>query len=579
MPHQDGGLRHLLDVVRMLGELALSSTVETLCARAVAAFRRVAADLPFGLIYLFDPDTAVARLAGRWGGEPPARFGAPAVVELAGPIGGSWPLGEVASLARTVLVPDPGTGERALVVPFGGPGAETLEGALVTGIGPQWAVDGDFRAVLQLMAAQLGCALTATRARVAERDRAAALAELREVADAGHALTTSLDTEEIRRAVTDLVLPGHGLWCAVWLVRPDGDTQVNVRAAAEGHNGVLARVFGERGERVRALLGVDDCLSGLRTVTQPIEQDGWPDGWDRGVGRLAVTVPMPARGRVVGAITFGRAEQRVGEIGDLYYLEELARRAALAFDNAAMHAAEQRIALGLQRSLLPRALPEVPEVRLAARYLPGSRGARVGGDWYDTVSLAAGRLGLMIGDVVGHGVQAVARMGQLRTALRSYAVPDRSPAAVLEALDSFLLTGGEARFATCLYAVFQVRTGLLHVANAGHLSPLLLVPGEQPRFVHAGTGVPLGGASRLVPDGTAFFTRRLRMPPRSALVLYTDGVVEGRGETLESGPARLRAALRGEFSSAEEICDRALGAMELGETGRDDATLLVMQRT
>jgi serine phosphatase RsbU (regulator of sigma subunit) len=563
----------------MLGELALSSTVETVCARAGAAFTRVAADLPFGLIYLFDPDTAVARLAGRWGGEPPARFGAPDVVELAGPAGGSWPLGEVASLARTVLVPDPGTGERALVVPFGGPGAEALEGALVTGIGPQWAVDGDFRAVLQLMAAQLGCALAATRARVAEHDRAAVLAELREVADAGHALTTSLDTEEICRAVTDLVLPGHGLWCAIWLARPDGDTQVDVRAA-DGHTRALARAFQERGERVRVPLGVDDCLSGSGTVTRPIGPDGWPDGaWYRGVGRLAVTVPMPARGRVVGAITFGRAEQRAGELGDLYYLEELARRAALAFDNAAMHAAEQRIALGLQRSLLPRTLPEVPEVRLAARYLPGFRGARVGGDWYDTFPLADGRLGLMIGDVVGHGVQAVARMGQLRTALRSYAVPDRSPSAVLEALDSFLLTGGEARFATCLYAVFQVRTGRLHVANAGHLSPLLLVPGEQPRFVHAGTGVPLGGASRLVPDGTAFFTRRLRMPPRSALVLYTDGVVEGRGGTLESGPDRLRAALRGEFSSAEEICDRALRVMELGETGRDDATLLVMQRT
>lgn len=406
---------------------------------------------------------------------------------------------------------------------------------------------------------------------------------MREVADASHALTTSLRAEEICRVVVDLVLPEHGLWCAVWLVRTDelGNERIQlhqhgIRAAHAGHG-----AFDADGAAVRGPLGVDDCLRTLHTITKSLTGAGWPAELPVVDGTIAVTVPMRARGRVVGAITCGRAERDAGEIEDLRYLEELAKRAALAFANAAMYEAEHRVALGLQRSLLPRVLPRVPGLRLAARYLPGAHGTWVGGDWYDSISLPHGRLGLVIGDVVGHGIQAAARMGQLRTALRSYAVRSDSPAQVLDQLDSFVVNAGEVRFATCLYAMFHPGTGELQVANAGHLQPLLLIPGAAPRYVDAGTGIPLGGASQLVSgsgERSAFSTRTVTMPTGSALVMYTDGLVETKTRALDEGLDRLRAGLRGEFASPEEICDRALRVMEIGETCPDDTTVLVIRR-
>jgi serine phosphatase RsbU (regulator of sigma subunit) len=126
--------------------------------------------------------------------------------------------------------------------------------------------------------------------------------------------------------------------------------------------------------------------------------------------------------------------------------------------------------------------------------------------------------------------------------------------------------------------VFQVATGELRIANAGHLQPLLLVPGRHPRFIEAGTGVPLGGASRLVRDGPPFSTRSVRLPARAALVLYTDGLVEVKNRELDNGLDLLREGLRGTFTTAEEICDRALAIMNIDDDTQDDTTLLVLQR-
>lgn len=555
----------MLDTARALAErTALASSAEKACVEAVGVLAQAGDDLPFGLIYLFEHVTGTARLAGSWG-EVPDVLGMPPAVPLSKLDAGKWPAKAAARRVR--------------VMPFTSPGSVKSDGALIAGVGP----DGDHhRSIVELLAAQLGGAVAAARARSTERLRVTAPNALRELADASHALATSLNAPEICRVVLDLVLPDHGLWCAVWLVRSDdlGNDHVDVRhdGAFPEHAALLRQVFQGTGTDVRGPLGVDECLRSARVVARPVTSDHWPDDIQTIGGATAVTVPMRARGRIVGAITFGRTEHAITEMADLKYLEELAKRAALAFDNAAMYAAEQRIALGLQRSLLPHELPEINGLRLATRYLPGARGTRVGGDWYDTIALPDGRIGLSIGDVVGHGVRAAARMGQLRTALRSYAVRGQQPAQVLKELDAYLLTSGESRFATCLYAVFDVRTGTLRIANAGHLQPLLLVPGRAPRFVQAGTGVPLGGASRLVSKGPAFSTRTVRMPAKAALVLYTDGLVEYKNRMLDNGLDLLSTALRGTFASAEEICDRALAAMEIDGDTKDDTTLLVLQR-
>ncbi|MQA09828.1 MAG: SpoIIE family protein phosphatase [Pseudonocardiaceae bacterium] len=407
---------------------------------------------------------------------------------------------------------------------------------------------------------------------------------LRELADASHALTTSLNTEEICQVVADLVVPERAWWCVIWLVRDDEDGQPRIT----GHYAVpepdsedarrLRSVVRRHGELAARLLGADTVLySGSSAPTT----EPWPGELLPLRDGETATLPMMARRRLVGAITFGAPRLPDRDSPDGAYLRELAKRAALAFDNAALYEAEQRITLGLQRSLLPARLPSVPGLRFAARYLPGERGARVGGDWYDTVDLPDQRVGLSVGDVVGQGIAAAASMGQLRTALRSYAVEDGHPVHVLGKVDAFLQQAGDTAFATCLYGAYDPASGRLWLANAGHLTPWLLIPGQPPTGVEIGAGVPLGGASALLDGstrGSPFASCELTLPPGGALLLHTDGLVEAHRRDLDEELARLRTALDQRFSSPDDVCDQVLSAMAVDEYGNDDTTLLVLMR-
>src|SRR5439155_22011454 len=203
-------------------------------------------------------------------------------------------------------------------------------------------------------------------------------------------------------------------------------------------------------------------------------------------------------------------------------------------------AREHRIAETLQRSLLPELLPEIPGVVLAARYVPATREAEVGGDWYDVVPLPDGRLGVAIGDVAGHGLRAASTMGQLRMALRAYAIESESPGEVLARMQQLVRALGLPDMATVVYLVFDPDSGLVVFSNAGHPPPLVITQDGVASFLEEGLAPPLGTMPHAEhAEATS------RLVPGSTLLLFTDGLVERRGSSLREGLERLRQTAAG----------------------------------
>jgi PAS domain S-box-containing protein len=232
---------------------------------------------------------------------------------------------------------------------------------------------------------------------------------------------------------------------------------------------------------------------------------------------------------------------------------------------------EHRVAETLQRSLLPEKLPEIEGVALAARYLPAGAGAAVGGDWYDAVELPDGRVALVVGDVVGHGLRAAAVMGQLRNALRAYSITGVAPAEILARLNRLVMTGGEQVMATLLYLALDRDTGEVRYSSAGHPPPLLLTP-EGPRYLEGGRAVPIGAA-----ELAAFREEIGRIPPGSTLLLYTDGLVERRDTPLDARFGQLAAAAAATSGDLDDLCDEILAGVLGGAEPADDVALLAVR--
>ncbi|GEB59241.1 SpoIIE family protein phosphatase [Streptomyces gardneri] len=300
-----------------------------------------------------------------------------------------------------------------------------------------------------------------------------------------------------------------------------------------------------------------------------------------------LTVPLLARGVVLGMANFWRADtpEPFGE-EDLSFAEELAARAAVAIDNARRFTREHAMAVTLQRSLLPRALPDQSAVDVAYRYLPAKAG--VGGDWFDVIPLPGARVALVVGDVVGHGLHAAATMGRLRTAVHNFSTLDVPPDELLGHLDELTAridhrelegpdTEGRRRDegitgATCLYAIYDPASGRCAVASAGHPGPALVGPDGRVEFPELSPGLPLGLGLGDVP----FETTELRLPEGSKLVLFTDGLLEDRGRDLDTGLTLLRSTLAREDRSPEQTCADVLATL-LSPSPRDDIALLVAQ--
>jgi anti-anti-sigma factor len=232
---------------------------------------------------------------------------------------------------------------------------------------------------------------------------------------------------------------------------------------------------------------------------------------------------------------------------------------------------EHRIAETLQRSLLPERLPDIPGVAFASRYLPGGAGLKIGGDWYDVFPLARGRIAVTVGDVVGRGLGAAAAMGQLRTAVRAYALETASPAGVLDHTSRLVGEIEAAQMATLLFAVLDPESGTLTYASAGHPPPLLLGPDGQACYLEDGRSPPLGLVTGARLDAVT------TIEPGSTLILYTDGLVERRGLPLDESLEMLRHDVEGHLGDLDSLCDERVLRDPRPESPDDDVAVLMVR--
>ncbi|MFF9799315.1 SpoIIE family protein phosphatase [Streptomyces rochei] len=294
-----------------------------------------------------------------------------------------------------------------------------------------------------------------------------------------------------------------------------------------------------------------------------------------------ITVPLRAGTLVLGVVSFWRSvKPEPFDEDELALAEELVARAAVSIDNARRYTREHSMAVTLQRSLLPRRMPEQNALDIAYRYLPAQAG--VGGDWFDVLPLSGARVALVVGDVVGHGLHAAATMGRLRTAVLNFTSLDLPPDELLGLLDELVgridqdetaddsapVTG-----ATCLYAIYDPVSGVCVLARAGHPPPALIRPDGTVEFPEVPAGPPLGLG------GLPFETTELRLTEGSRLVLYTDGLVETREHDIDVGLEHLRQALETAGDSPEETCRAALDARLPDRPGDDIALLVARTRT
>ena len=245
---------------------------------------------------------------------------------------------------------------------------------------------------------------------------------------------------------------------------------------------------------------------------------------------------------------------------------------AQALDRAGRYETERSIAETLQRSVLPERLPSLHGVRLAARYLPGTVGVDVGGDWYDAIQLSDGRIGLVIGDVVGKGVRAAAMMGQLRNALRAFAFEHTDPYEVVSRLGKLVDGMMEVPFATLVYLVVDPRERRAHYVVAGHPPPLVRAADGTTTFLDGGRTLPIG-----VDASLGFAAGDVQFEVGSTVVLYTDGLVERRGMPLDEGMDRLAAAAAASNDDPEELVDAVIASLTGGHERPDDIAVLALR--
>lgn len=413
-----------------------------------------------------------------------------------------------------------------------------------------------------------------------EAERANARLDL--LAEVSELLTVGLDTRARLDAVTDVVLPTFADACVAYLAGPDGLSVtackvIDGRGAQRGPaaeceawaarpplpldaTGPVAVAFNSR-EPVL----VSDVAPELAELLDPT------GAVDSALDlRSALVVPLLADDQPLGVLLFGYCDTgRRYAVEDVALAREIARRVAPAVEDAMRFEHELATAEALQRSLLPERLPVLQNADVAARYVPGGVGLKVGGDWYDAVPLRDGRVMLVIGDVVGHGVRAAASMGKLRNVLQYSALDGLAPAAVLQRLNAYFCSLTDADMATLFIAEYDPATQRIRYANAGHPPAFLRLPDGTIEVLEAGRSMPLCAS-----DQSQYHEAEHELPAGSLLVLYTDGLIERRRESLDVGLGRLADTLRSAPSAVEEVADLLLHDLLGDGEPQDDVAVL-----
>ncbi|MEU7018592.1 SpoIIE family protein phosphatase [Streptomyces sp. NPDC046385] len=426
----------------------------------------------------------------------------------------------------------------------------------------------------------------------AARTAARARRRLAVIADASERVGTTLDLDLTAHELADLVVPEFADIAAVDVLesiltgphagpaRTSGPAVFRALAVKAAYTTPAQEAADPVGEPARygAERLVTQCARTGRPVLVRHVTDGDLPRIARGEAAAALlrlagihsylAVPLRARGVVLGVLDLKRARNSVPfDEDDVLLAGELAARAAVAIDNARWYRHQSQAALALQRHLLPHGPPRLNGLDVAYRYQPASESVEVGGDWFDAIPLPDGKTALVVGDVMGSGINAAATMGQFRTAARTLAALGLAPAVVLEHLDRTAAELDDA-MATCVCAVYDPYSGSCRIANAGHPPPVHVTAGRAPRLLDLPAGAPLGVG------GVPFETREIPFVAGDDLVLYTDGLVETRDQDIDVRLAALTDLLDRAPLPLEQTCDLLLGALR-GADDHDDVALLI----
>ncbi|MFD8720101.1 SpoIIE family protein phosphatase [Streptomyces sp. NPDC059629] len=406
---------------------------------------------------------------------------------------------------------------------------------------------------------------------------------------AGKRIGASLDVRRTAAELADVAVPQLADEVLVDLPPAVIEGRQPATGSAPGHS--LLRMHGRTPEEFRTtpVSYPPSSLQALSLATsRPLVGDTTSEAAGEGAGGRGAAarpcclfVPLLARDAVLGLATF-RRDTNPDPFGpeEQTLAVELAERAAVGIDNARRYTSQHSAALVLQRSLLPQHLPEQSAVEVAYRYLPADSRVGVGGDWFDLIPLSGARVGLTVGDVVGHGVHAAATMGRLRATVRTLALLDLDPAELLTRLDGLVAQdsephaddglGDEALGVTCLYAIYDPVSGRCVWASAGHPPPIVADASGSVALSALAPGPPLGLGS------LPYENVELNLSDGSVVAFFTDGVVEDRRTDIDSGIDRLAHVLTWQRCPLEELCDRALSTLPPGPQA-DDATLLLIR--
>lgn len=432
----------------------------------------------------------------------------------------------------------------------------------------------------------VGCVvIEVTERRQMERERAAAIGRLALTSRASELMAGSLELETTLKSLCELLVPDMADHLFVDL-REEGDRlrRVAIRHATGMEVGPhLQRPVGEivdyapnhpamRALKEGVVLLVPDLANAPGFV---------PSGRDAQLVQVVsatsvIVMPMMVAGRPIGTVAMlcSGSGRRYDE-DDLSLAQDVVSRAAVAVANAVSYEQQRSAAVALQRSLLPEALPSVEALDVAWRYLPGTDGTEVGGDWVDVFELPGGRVAMLVGDVMGRGLRAAAVMGQLRTAVRTLAMQDLQPGDLLTRLDAIVAGMRAEQIVTCVYAIYDPGRGTISVANAGHLPPVLLI-GDGVTLLDDAHAVPLGVGG----VGEVAFEQFDKPFPRGGLLaLYTNGLVERPDTDLDENVNELAQAVVTSIGTLEVRCDEVLArASAVDARGYDDDVALLLVR-